>query len=213
VFNGFYRSTDGGETWTGVLSSAGIPEDLHTEPGGGVLAGVFHQGVLYSGDNGLNWSLLSTNIDDRVLSVCFTAGGSFLAGTNSGLYRSTDQGTSWEMVLTGTGRFLATNANHTLFVGKGRSVYRSWNNGATWIAGDTIGTVGPLASHENGTLFAGTDEGGVFVSTDEGTSWTPLKDGLPDDGIRSLAVTPAGFVFVGTYFNGLYRSKNAIAIR
>jgi len=57
------------------------------------------------------------------------------------------------------------------------------------------------------TVYAGLHEGGVRRSTDAGRSWVDC--GLPDPGVYSLAVSPAGgAVYAGTEPSRLFRSDD-----
>lgn len=69
-------------------------------------------------------------------------------------------------------------------------VYRSSDNGVTWIEANTgltnkivwsLTTSGPY-------VFAGTSIG-VFRSSDNGASWTMTSTGLPNDWVRALTVS------------------------
>src|SRR6266436_4364546 len=74
----------------------------------------------------------------------------------------------------GDGIALATNPSGHMFVGtQGGGVFRSTDNGATWIGvsnGMTDTNVRALAINSASDIFAGTFSG-VFRSTDNGDSW------------------------------------------
>jgi hypothetical protein len=57
-------------------------------------------------------------------------------------------------------------------------------------------------------VFAGGFGGGVVASMDDGATWTQLNMGLTDLRVESLAVSPSGFVFVGTV-SGVFRSPRS----
>jgi len=214
--NGMFRSEDGGDTWINVLqSSGGIPEDIFATPAGEVVAGVFYGGIYYSSDNGISWIRLSTKLDDRLLCVVISKLGYFFAGTNSGMLRSTDHGASWDSVdgLSGV-RYLAVNPNGILFASTASGVHRSTDEGITWTIGDGLGpSPVSLVTGNDGTLFAGTSGQGVFMSIDEGTTWIPLQGGLDETSVRSIAVTHEGYVYVGTWLAGLFKSRFPIRVR
>ncbi|MER3523461.1 MAG: hypothetical protein C4326_05175 [Ignavibacteria bacterium] len=60
----------------------------------------------------------------------------------------------------------------------------------------------------NTTAFAGTDIGGVFARSDGDTAWRPLKNGLHNIYIRSLAIDSNGVLYAGTQGGGVFRSSD-----
>ena len=108
---------------------------------------------------------------------CFAVSGTnlFAGISGSGVFLSTNNGTSWTEVnsgLTTTDVYSLAVSGTNLFAGTGigGSVFRSTNNGTSW----TADTVGLAAYYVNSlavlgtSLFAGTDMG-VFRSTNDGT--------------------------------------------
>ena len=131
------------------------------------------------------------------------------AGTNAGVFLSTNDGASWKPVNTGFGIpptvwALAVDANvaggANIFAGTfHRGVFRSTDNGMEWTSVDpglAITDVRTLVAGPNGAgvtnLFAGTHQGDIFLSTDCGTSWGTLISGFPGNSISSLALSPDG---------------------
>ncbi|MGQ9491101.1 MAG: WD40/YVTN/BNR-like repeat-containing protein [Anaerolineae bacterium] len=162
-------------------------------------------------------------------SPAFRQDGLCFAARQSGLYRSTDGGETWQpayaqLRLAGPLTTLAVAlspafpADGTVSAGVAGGVLRSCDRGATWEAillpapPPTVSclAVSP-AYEEDGQVFAGTLEDGVFRSADRGRSWHAWNFGLLDLCCLALAVSP-GFVademlLVGTE-TGLYRSTN-----
>jgi hypothetical protein len=214
--------------------------------------GDYGAGVFLSTDNGARWTSvnngLPTNPYDTttyrhvgVLEVCPDGrGGTNLfasfwfpdvyGGYGAGVYRSTDNGTSWTALNIGfvnsvIGAFAAspdTAGGTNLFAGGGTfgtsaDVLRSTDYGTTWTAATTgLPTdtfVLDLAVTQDGSvgvdLFAGTYGAGVFCSTNNGTSWTEFNAGLTSTKVRFLAVSHnAGGgtdLIAGTDENGVWK--------
>ncbi len=115
-----------------------------------------------------------------------------------------------------------------------RGVYRSTDGGATWrnvlFVSDSTGAVDlefapddPMtvyaamwrAERKPWTIISGAREGGIYRSTDGGTTWTKLRNGLPNGliGKSDLAVSPADpnrlYVLIEAAPGaGLYRSDD-----
>jgi len=127
-------------------------------------------------------------------------------GFYSGVYLSTNNGTSWTAVNSGLTNLnvaaLAVCGNN-IFAGTRSGVFHSTNNGTSWSAVDsgltnnaTYTTVYSLAILPNGAgdtnLFAGTWNG-VYLSTNNGTSWNAINSGLTNwTRIYALAILPNG---------------------
>jgi uncharacterized repeat protein (TIGR02543 family) len=144
------------------------------------------------------------------------------AGTGgSGVFRSTNGGTTWTAVNTGLTDpwiwSLAVNplTPTTLYAGTdGHGVFRSTNSGTMWTTANTGLTnlhVSSLAIHSltPTTLYAGTDGHGVFRSTNSGTTWTAMNTGLTNLHVSSLAIHPLTptTLYAGTT-GGVFRSTN-----
>ncbi len=146
------------------------------------------------------WSATTLSAETKVR-VLLVSGTTIFAGTNSGVWSTTDNGTTWTQVNTGLTtldvRALALNGT-TIYAGtNGGGIFRTADNGTTWTAtntGLTYGAVYALAA--NGTdVYAGTNGGGVFRLS--GTTWTPANTGLSDNAqVYSLLIN-GNDVFVG----------------
>ena len=135
------------------------------------------------------------------------------AGTgNSGVYQSTDNGTTWTQTsLTGLAVYsLASNGENIFAGGYNTSpfgAYFSANNGSTWNQTSLINqNVYSLAVNGN-NIFAGTQSpnSGVFYSSNNGANWTQTS--LNNRTVISLVVD--GFnIYAATGINGVYVSND-----
>jgi len=135
----------------------------------------------------------------------------FVATSDSGVYRSTDNGNTWSAAKTGLPRDILTiNSTGTmLFDGRDAGVYRSTNHGVTWAPPNT-GLTNPsvYALLVTGTtLLAGTAGNGVFRSADNGASWTASNAGMATAIIQAFAGSGSN-IFAGTRAGGVYRSTD-----
>jgi len=169
----------------------------------------FFAAVVLLGAQSLQAQWIQTNGPYGGTINCFAVNGSNLfAGTDGGVFRSTNNGTSWTAVNTGlTDTYVLSLAvsGSNLFAGTDGGVFRSTNNGTSWTAVNTGLTNTDVSSLAvNGSnLFAGTGDG-VFLSTNNGTSWTAVNTGLTSRIVDALAVNGSN-LFAGTEDGGVWR--------
>ena len=132
---------------------------------GNLFAGNF--GIFRSTDDGANWGLITNGLGDTTVYCVTVSGGTLFAGTRTGAYRSTNDGTLWSSAgLAGYGVYALAFSGGNMFAGTITTgeVFFSTDNGANW----TAASVGlPLRSIfsltvANGYLFAGTSQGGIW---------------------------------------------------
>ena len=181
-----------------------------------LLAGILS---LFSSGSNAQWvETGGPSIGGTVQALVFI-GANLFAGTNGGVFVTSDGGTTWadasSGLTNGVVHALAVSGAN-LFAGTNGGVFVTNNGGTSWAAissGLTSPYIKSLAVSSNGiggtNLFAGTDGGGVCLSTNNGTSWTAVNSGLTSGGIYSLAVSPdaSGNLYAGTG-GGVFLSTN-----
>jgi|WetSurMetagenome_2_1015567.scaffolds.fasta_scaffold16044_1 photosystem II stability/assembly factor-like uncharacterized protein len=131
------------------------------------------------------------------------------AGTNGGVYLSTNNGDSWTEVNNGltnhSVRALAVSGTNLFAATLGDGVFRTDTNGASWVKVNN-----GLMNHyvyalvgQGTNLFAGTNDG-VFLSTNYGTNWSRV---LLSTDVISFAISGTN-LFAGTFEGGIFRSTN-----
>jgi imidazolonepropionase-like amidohydrolase len=120
------------------------------------------------------------------------SGTKIFAGTDGGVFLSTNNGASWTAAsLTNTNVSALAVSDTNLFAGIwGGGVFRSTNTDTNWIAVNTGLTNKNINSFAvSGTnFFSGTDGDGVFLSTNNGANWT--RTSLTKAWVNALAVSP-----------------------
>jgi photosystem II stability/assembly factor-like uncharacterized protein len=194
----FYKSTDGGATWTSVMSDESrdfVLSDAHPDR-------IFIAGQTTSGSNtvmalhrsldgGEQWShvTVSTTADSCGYAVAVDPKNDsvvYLGGVVSGkgaIFKSTDQGTSWTDItgsLTGWVNDIAVDPKTTsrLYAATADGIWKSDNGGTTWTSAYASAAfclfINPTASN---IVYAG-GYGGLFVSMNYGGSWADFGQGL-----------------------------------
>ena len=100
-----YRTSDGGSSWKTVLDTPYVMRDMWFTPAGKGFA-VGYEGItLVSEDKGLHWSRFTINNAAMFTGVYFYNNSlGFIGTSDSVLYKTTDGGTSWTWLNTGTHR-------------------------------------------------------------------------------------------------------------
>lgn len=223
-FGGVALSTDSAQTWGAV--GAGLPEVMIStlaSNGADLYAGTVGGGVATLPQRTTNWQLINQGLNQvQVNAIQYLPSTStLLAATDSGLFRSTDDGASWQPTthgLTGTLdlRSFTQPPGGTIFLGtNGSGVFASVDDGVTWQP-SSVGITNPqiislvYATSITTTLYAGTFGGGVFISEDGGTRWRATNRGLTDLQLNALAVDPTNptTLYAGTGVGTIFRSSD-----
>ncbi len=93
-----FYSDDEGSSWTKVdEGESNSISNFHLTPFGEILG--FRQGIVCSKDNGENWALDMVGINHGVIyDYCENDAGVWFAASNSGVFRSFDEGQSWQRI-------------------------------------------------------------------------------------------------------------------
>jgi photosystem II stability/assembly factor-like uncharacterized protein len=159
--------------------------------------------------------------DPFILSLATTKDGAVYAGTfRGGVFRSRDEGNSWQAVNAGLKRLEVKTllaVDHELFAGTGDGAYRLHDSENRWTpvtSGLDDVLVHALARSGDGTLFAGTSGQGIFRFSPRSTGWVRMRHGLKDhegmieNFIRVLVIDQDQSIFAGTFDGGVFRSAD-----
>ena len=166
-------------------------------------------GMHFSTNNGELWVPFAIEGANFLWDVA-VLGTNLFAGTDAGVFLSTNNGTSWAEVNTGLTvpnvNVLTVNGTD-LFAGTIWGAFLSTNNGTNWTTAGLTNTLVSSFAIIDTNLFAGTDAG-VFLSTNNGTSWTEVNTGLPENPIIYALAASGTNLFAGTWINGVFLSTN-----
>lgn len=191
TFGRISRSIDGGTTWKSSgkdLEADGLAVHVNS-----LLLSKHVDDLAFAGttrhifrsiDGGLRWEVALEGLPAEISVTCFSETKTSLhylfAGTNgSGIYRSSDGGSSWKSVSTGLSN-LEVNAITTVpstgavYSSTNRGVFRSDDDGNSWVS--IFSSPYPcrgLHADANGALYIGC-ESGVMRSIDGGENWENL---------------------------------------
>ena len=243
--SGIRRSTDGGATWTnpvsGTIGSNGTCWDMHMDAGGN-LWGTLGGRTMTSTDGGANWTEVSKsnagatdlprsggrimfasarNDANYIYTVHITSGNAL-----SGVYRSTDGGTTWSKIGQKSTYFdpfcssqcqgeydlavAVDAANKNRIIVGGITVW-DWEQGQGW---NQVNGFGPYNIHADNhdIVWHPTDDqkvfivndGGIYSSRDGGNTWTTLNKNYATTQFYNIGISADRYVVGGTQDNGSF---------
>jgi hypothetical protein len=225
--NGIYQSPDNGATWQSSNYSPQLssPNVIITD-GVTTFAGGF-SGFYVSEDSGLTWTSRNDNNfpgitlpnlpDIKAMAFC----GSYLyAGTGQkGIFRSADNGLTWEAVNSGLGNISSRTFGSfavigtDIFVGTiGQGVFRLVNNGNTWTAennGLPTGAAQRVRTMiiKDSDIYVGTNAG-LYRSNNTGTiNWMQTGGNMTGQQFHHLLLVGSD-IYSGVSNKGIYVSSD-----
>ncbi|HMZ22773.1 MAG TPA: Ig-like domain-containing protein, partial [Blastocatellia bacterium] len=169
---GVFRTADGVNWSSAGLSNQRVLSLGASADGSVLLAGTNGGGLFRSTNNGQTWTPATAGLSNQVILALTVGndGATLFAGTDGGVFRSTDQGASWNAVNTGLPAGLSVRtfavSGGKLYAGSFLGVFLTEDGGASWRqinAGLLDIRVGGLAL-DGDTLLAGTSRRGLFLS-------------------------------------------------
>lgn len=159
------------------------------------------------------WEYLSGPFGGSVHAITHDTLGNLYAGTDIGVFRSTDDGESWNMRSEGLPRARVHEFHFigaTLFAATNQGVFISTNEGTSWSNRSTGLPNSAVSSFTSmgSILFAATLGGGVYRSNDFGTTWHAVNNGLPNTDLHSIVVSGSNLI-VGSSGYGPYVSSDS----
>ncbi len=232
-------TTSGGTSWTN--RSAGLPNNpmravvydgTRLLIAGGQLFGSQNVGLYESTNLGANWTALHRGNWPRlaVFDVAVDPADSqtiLVATDGTGVHRTTDGGTTWQIGIGGTAAFAGRSlrfrpgSSNELFLGTtSLAVFRSTDGGDTFASSSRgISSIDLFSIHANpldptelAVAFQGSNNGGVFSSTDGGVTW--LLESAPPTRYSAVRFAPDGTLYAissgpsSVAPEGLYRRES-----
>ena len=206
-----FRSTDGGLHWTPdpYLHNHYVKHILVHH--GSLLASTYVQGV-YQSINGTQGEYLIGIFPTDVRYPYFMSDNDdamFIATYRRGVYRSFNNGASWEPCNNGLNSDVLGIYCHNgkvFATALGQGVMASSDNGDTW-ASANLNKQAKGYAHLGDTLYAACIGQGVFVSYDNGVSWQDFNSNLPSKNLWCMDARD-GHIFVGDTDGHIYRGNS-----
>jgi len=182
-------------TWDNVGPYGGWIHDLVEDGNGRILAASSFGGIYRTSDDAESWQQIFNQplfIDPRAIAT--NASGHIFVGTDgfegTGFLRSTDDGTTWQVVTNALSsslvRDLLVTASQEIYAcTSNEGLFRSTNNGTTFsqVASLPASSTTRIATNSSGHLFVGVqfESGNLYRSTDNGATWQRADTGIAAD--------------------------------
>lgn len=206
-----FRSTDGGVHWTpdSYLHNHYIKHILVHN--GSLLASTYVQGVFQSTE-GTQGEYVTGLFPSDVRYPYFMAANEdamFIATYKRGIYRSFDDGASWESCNNGLnsdvlGIYCHNGKVFATVLGQGVMV--SSDNGTTWTSSG-LNKQAKGYAHLGDTLYAACIGEGVFATYDNGTTWHDFNSNLSSKNLWCMEARD-GYLFVGDTQGRIFRGNS-----
>ena len=230
--NGLYHSTPNG---TAPFWTKEIFPDEHSSiaPGKPGIFACNYWAIHLKKTNGTSvWSTIFENFQGTRMRAFETAGGAIFIGTDSGLFKTANDGKTWEHVHAGGFVGNLAESNGVLVAVSMGKIIRSADNGENWAVVDSVGGVAFDVKQIRGGFTAITSSSGrnspntsrLRTSFDGGKTWQPIEASLQDkvviDSIGRTwddrprvqafmaSIIQVGENFFCVFYDGIFRSSD-----
>lgn len=218
TWSGVYYSTDLGENWNKLSASPNGVLNLL------IVNNYFFAStmnyVYVSNDAGVNWSPSNSgsfpfNSSTHSKGQLRYFNNTLYAASDAGVYSSTNNGTSFTKLTTGSSYHFQTiyplSATRLLTGAVGEGILLSTDGGNTWNKSNQgLTAIYYKELYSDNTIFlAGTFESGIYYSNN-GSNWIQAKDNLPNYSVNTFTKN-SSYYFAGTGLAGVLRSADGIS--
>ncbi|MFA4852248.1 MAG: T9SS type A sorting domain-containing protein [Bacteroidales bacterium] len=197
--------------WQQVQGLYGGRIDYFAKNNTTIFAGIWGSGVFLSATGGSSWVEANNGLSNYYLYSVAANDQIVFAGTNMGIYRSTNNGSTWQNVsnvsinTTTIMSVFIYDSTHIFIGPESKGLYLSTDNGITWTQQNSgIPTQCTITSIVkcNTYLIASGQNGYIYKSADNGISWTSASQG------NQFNLISAGNTVYGYDYNGVFLSTD-----
>jgi photosystem II stability/assembly factor-like uncharacterized protein len=209
--DGVYSIKEGDGKWVRVDQD--LPEyvDINaiTSISNLFIIGTFKDGIFISRNGGRNWEQSADRLSHTPIRSLLSYNNILLAGTDDGIYKSTDLGASWKHLYKGVQTNGFTVLNSIIYAALMNGAIMTTDEGANWKY-----IYKPHALHDisndGENVYAMTLGGGLLKSKDDGLTWENVNNGFGVTKWYTFEVKHSDNKLFAAQWHGIYSmDKNA----
>jgi photosystem II stability/assembly factor-like uncharacterized protein len=209
--SGIFRTTNNGSSWQSFNNS--LTENktfttLASDPAC-IVAGNDVMVARTPGESA-GWQRSDDGISNVIVNAIYQFNGDLWAGTGgSGIFKSTDNGLTWESIPNSPGKthiYCFASIDNVLIAGTSGGFLRTINNGTSWsLTGQPFLGINSLCAR--GQVFFAATNTGIFKSTNLGQNWVLVGNGAPNMLVTDV-ISAGSDIFACSPFSGIVRSSD-----
>ena len=202
-----FRTTDAGQTWTGVFYAPNARLLDVASPSDSVRIAVGDR-ILRSTDGGVTWTqVYGPNAKLRAVAFASPTLGFAVSDSGGATLRTTDGGATWSPQGP-AGNGIAFASSTVGIVVSDAIIWRTADGGATWqSSGNPVAGRLNAVAYQNANTVVVVGESGFLRSTDGGATWTPLQQGTALN-LTRVAFSPGTNFGVATAAGRIYQTTD-----
>ena len=222
TWGGLYRSSDGGNSWARVDSLGNLGISSLTVSDERLFASAEYA-VHITSDGGESWTTTAPEVLEPGCGPLVVRGATMILGTRYGLYKSTDNGLSWNQDSTGTActdvpglaPVIGDAGDTILFCRVGAcgllsssDMGVSWQSSNNGLYDNSVSSIIACNDSSGNVIFlAGTRRIGMYRSSDFGRTWNQKNYGITCGPVTGLAMVDSSLV-AGVFGTGVFRTRD-----
>ena len=208
-YHGIYSIREGDTKWKRIDEDLPMHVDINaiTAIGNTLIIGTQSHGMMISKNNGMNWEDYPFPYAQTPIRCLYSKGNLLLAGADNGIYKSVDNGLSWEHVYKGVQVNGFTELNNKMSAALMNGAIETNDNGLHWNYVYEPHTLHDISS-DGERLYAMTLGAGLKTSSDGGQAWEVINNGLGTKNLYTFEVKRFGNKIFAAQWYGIYTSDN-----
>ena len=208
--HGIYRIKEGDTSWHRIDQN--LPDDVDlnaiTSINNTLILGTFNYGIFISSNQGLHWQQSANQLNHTPIRSLLPYKKILFAGTDDGIYKSTDYGITWKHIYINVQTNGFTVLNDKIYAALMNGAIMTTDEGANWKY-----IYKPHALHDisndGESLYAMTLGAGLLTSKNDGLIWKNVNDSFGETKWYTFEIKNIDSQLFAAQWHGIYtKDKN-----